>query len=368
MLSSRERCIRAIEHEDVDRIPLTFSARPEVVNQLMYKLNCRNFKELLRALHVDERSAPGIALRGGYLPDNVEVKEGPYGPAYTVGYRGRFEVRRDIWGVESIWAPEHTYTYTFVKHPLQSVSLDEYKWPEVVEESAEATEKYCKAYGEQYFIYGGVVHLFEIAWQLTGFNQFLKMMYTRPDYVNKILDGLDKIRFEQAKLQIDAGVDVIYDGDDVGAQTTMIVSPHLWRRYLKPRYRRLANLCHKHGVFFFFHSDGWIEPILPDLVEIGVDILNPVQPECMDPAEVHAKYGDKLCLHGTISVQSTLPFGSVEDVVREVRNRIKGIGFTGLILGPTHAIQPDTPLENIIALYEAAIKYGKNPKWRAPTR
>ena len=127
MLSPRERCIRAIEHEDVDRIPLAFNARPEVVSQLMHKLSCRNFEELLKVLHVDERYAPGIALRGGYLPDNVEVKEGPYGPAYTVGYRGRFEVRRDIWGVESIWAPEHTYTYTFIKHPLQEISLDEYE-------------------------------------------------------------------------------------------------------------------------------------------------------------------------------------------------------------------------------------------------
>ena len=357
-LSSRERCLRAIEHEEVDRIPLVFRARSEVVKRLMDRLGLSNYEELLKAFHVDVRHAPDIALRSSYLPDNVEVKEGPYGPAYTMGYRGRFEVRRDIWGVESIWAPEHTYTYTFAAHPLQRMSLDEYEWPEVVEESAKGVERCCKTYGQQYLIYGGVVHLFEIAWQLTGFNQFLKMMYTRPDLVDRILDGLDGIRFEQAKLLIDAGVDVIVDGDDVGAQTTMIVSPHLWRRFLKPRYRRLIDLCHRHGVFFFFHSDGWIEPILPDLVEIGVDILNPVQPECMDPDKVYARYGERLCLEGTISVQSTLPFGSEGDVINEVRRRIGTIGPTGLILGPTHAIQPDTPLENIMALYDAAIKYG----------
>ncbi|RLF14263.1 MAG: hypothetical protein DRJ66_06360, partial [Thermoprotei archaeon] len=187
---------------------------------------------------------------------------------------------------------------------------------------------------------------------------FLKMMYTRPSLISRILDGLDKIRFEQAKLLIDAGVDVIVDGDDVGAQTTMIVSPSLWRRFLKPRYKRLADLCHRHGVYFFFHSDGWIEPIIPDLVEIGVDILNPVQPECMDPVKVKRLYGDKLCLEGTISVQRTLPFGSVKEVVNEVKDRIRKLGPTGFILGPTHVIQPDTPIENILALYRAAIKYG----------
>lgn len=359
LLSSRERCIRAIEHDDVDRVPLVFRARSEVVKALMDRLGLTKYEDLLRAFHIDIRFAPGIPLRGGYLPEGVEIKEGPYGPAFTVGYKGSFEVRKDIWGVKSIWAPDHTYTYTFIEHPLKSIDVKDYQWPDVVEESIDSVIKYCKVYGEHYLIYGGIIHLFEIAWQLTGFNEFLKLMYTRPDLVNEILDGLDRIRFKQAKLLIEAGVDVIVDGDDVGAQTTMIVSPNLWRRFLKPRYKRLADLCHRHGVYFFFHSDGWIEPIIPDLVEIGVDILNPIQPECMDPAKIKENYGDKLCLEGTISVQRTLPFGSVEDVVNEVKDRIVKLGPTGFILGPTHAIQPDTPIENVTALYKAAIKYGR---------
>ena len=366
MLNSRERCIRAISHEDVDRIPLTFNARPEVVSRLIRRLGCRDNEELLEALHVDERYAPPLKLESEFLLKNAKLKEGPYGPACTIRYQGEYEVRRDVWGIESVWAPSHTYTYTFVKHPLQEVSLEEYTWPKVVEESAEAVRKYCKVYGERYLVVGYVTHLFEIAWQLTGFNQLIRLMYENPSYVDRILDGLDKIRFEEAKLLIDAGVDVIYDGDDAGAQTTMIISPFLWRRHLKRRYKQLADLCHKHGVFLMFHSDGWIEPIVPDLVEIGVDILDPVQPECMDPAEIHDKYGDKLCLHGTISVQSTLPFGKREDVINEVKKRIEKIGLTGIILGPTHAIQPDTPLENILTLYEAAIKYGKNPERNDP--
>ena len=151
---------------------------------------------------------------------------------------------------------------------------------------------------------------------------------------------------------------MIYDGDDVGAQNTMLISPQLWRKFLKPRYARLARFVKRGGAKFFFHSDGWIEPIIPDLVEIGVDILNPVQPESMDPARLKKAYGDALCFEGTISIQRTLPFGTPEEVVREVKERIETLGPTGLILGPTHAIQPDTPIENILALYKAVRKYG----------
>ncbi len=207
--------------------------------------------------------------------------------------------------------------------------------------------------------------MWEVAWKLTGFNKMMKMLFTRTKEVEFILDNLHRIRMQQAKLLCEAGVDVIVDGDDVGMQKSMMISPSMWRKFLKPRYAELAALCHRYGVFFLFHSDGWIEPIIPDLIEIGVDILNPVQPECMDPAEIHRKYGDELCFDGTLSVQRTIPFGTVEDVVREVKERIRTIGYTGLILGPSHAIQPEAPVENIIAIYEAAKKYGRNPNFRS---
>jgi uroporphyrinogen-III decarboxylase len=110
----------------------------------------------------------------------------------------------------------------------------------------------------------------------------------------------------------------------------------------------------RRGAYVMFHSDGWIEPIIPDLIEVGVDVLNPIQPECMDPVRLKKLYGDKLCFDGTIGVQSTLPHGTTEEVVSEVRHRIRTCGPTGLILGPTHAMQPDVPVPNMLALYETA--------------
>ncbi|HDD34015.1 MAG TPA: hypothetical protein ENG30_02570 [Thermofilaceae archaeon] len=356
-MKPRERCLRAIEHGIPDRIPLDFNCRPELLSKLMERLNTGEYEALLRALNIDIRHT-GIPLKGGYLPNNVEVKEGPYAPAYTAGKWRGFEVRRDLWGIESVWAPDHTYTYTFLRHPLQYIPLEEYVWPEIdVDTAVESVSRARRIY-EEYCLIGSVTHLWEIAWQLVGFREIMKMMFREPSKVEFILDRIDELRWEEARILCELGVDVVYDGDDVGMQRGMMMSPEMWRRFLKPRYRRLIQLCHKHGVFFMFHSDGWIEPIIPDLVEIGVDVLNPVQPECMDPYRIKELYGDKLTLHGTIGVQSTLPFATPKEIEALVKERIEKLGPTGFILAPTHAIQPETPVENIIALYRAALKYG----------
>lgn len=365
LLTSRERCIRSVLFEEPDRIPLSMDIRPEPYERLKMALGVeergeKGYIKVCRILGVDIIGA-GLRLKGGYLPVSAELKEGPYGPAYTIGFKGDFEVRRDIWGIESIWAPDHAYTYTYVKHPLQTISLEDYAWPEVDEGSYNQVERLRKEY-EDFCIMGVVTHFWEMAWQLTGFAQIVRMMFTKPDYVDRILDRLHKLRMEEASLLCEAGVDIIYDGDDVGMQKGMMISPQMWRRFLKSRYAELIRLCHKRGAFFQFHSDGWIEPILPDLVEIGVDILNPVQPECMNLVKLKELYGGKLCFNGTIGVQSTLPFGKPEDVAREVKERISLFSPTGLILGPTHAMQPDVPVENILAMYKTALKYGWNTR------
>jgi len=135
----------------------------------------------------------------------------------------------------------------------------------------------------------------------------------------------------------------------------MLVSPDLWRRFLKPRMatfiRSLKDI--NPGLKVAYHSDGNIYPIIEELIEIGVDVLNPIQPACIDPAQVKSDFGDRLCFWGTIDEQYTLPFGSQDDVRREVRERVRTIGEGGgLILGPTHHVQLDTPLENFWTMVE----------------
>lgn len=365
MLTPRERCIRSIMLEEPDRVPLSMNIRQEPYALLKRTLGIVDDGEtgrieICKALGIDFINS-GLRLKGGYLRDNVELKEGPYGPAYTIGFRDGFEVRRDIWGIDSIWAPDHTYTYTFDRHPLLSIRLEDYIWPEIDQKSSDSASRLRKEHPD-YCIQGGITHLWEISWQLTGFVEIMKMMFTKQSELVHILDGLHRIRMEETSLLCEAAVDVIIDGDDVGMQRGMMISPQMWRQFLKPKYAELISLCHKKGSFFEFHSDGWIEPIIQDLIEIGVDILNPIQPESMNPTKLKEQYGDKICFDGTISIQSTLPFGEPEDVANEVIERISTLGPTGLILGPTHAMQSDVPTNNILTLYKTALKYGLNTR------
>jgi uroporphyrinogen-III decarboxylase len=135
----------------------------------------------------------------------------------------------------------------------------------------------------------------------------------------------------------------------------MLISPAHWRKFLKPRLAKFISEIKaiNPALKVAYHSDGFIDPIIPELAEIGVDVLNPLQPACMDPAKVKLEFGDKLCFWGSIDEQYTLPFGTPDEVRQEVLNRLRTVGKGGgLILAPTHMVQLDTPLENFRAMVE----------------
>jgi uroporphyrinogen decarboxylase len=356
MLSSRERCLRAVRHEGVDRIPLVLRIRPEPYEKLVETLGVGSgegqYLRVCKALGIDVLGAPGIGLRSPLEPGDSVARDEEGG--WFSRREGRFEVHTNLWGVETIWAPDHTYTYTYHRHPFPTLeSLEGYEWPTIVEGDQESIRKYRRQY-EDFYVGSGSIQVFETAWKMTGFERFLVGMLRDDTLITRILDELFTLSTRQAILAAEAGVDFIYNGDDVGSENNMIVSPNLWRRHLRPRYAAMFAEIKKRGAFVMFHSDGWIEPIIPDLIEVGVNILNPIQPECMDPVKLKRLYGERLCFDGTIGVQSTLPHGTTSEVEEEVRRRIRTCGPTGLILGPTHSMQPDVPVSNILAMYGAA--------------
>jgi uroporphyrinogen-III decarboxylase len=200
-----------------------------------------------------------------------------------------------------------------------------------------------------------VTTIFETAWALRGLETLLMDMLADPDLADAILDIPFRYHLTAAKRLARMGVDMIWTGDDVGAQNAMLISPETWRRFLKPRMAAFISEVKaiRPAIKIAYHSDGNIEPIIPELIEIGLDVLNPIQPASMDPAAIKRRYGDKLCFWGTIDEQNTLPFGSPEDVRREVRQRIETVGKSGgLIIGPTHHVQLDTPIENFEAMVD----------------
>lgn len=202
--------------------------------------------------------------------------------------------------------------------------------------------------------------IFELAWHMRGFENLFIDMMTNSSYACYLLDKITEIRVQMAKRFAEANVDILMLGDDIGMQKSMMMSMALWRKWIKPRLKEVIDGAReiKSDLYIFYHSDGVINPAIPELIEIGVDILNPIQPECMDVYELHKEYGKDLTFWGTIGTQTTMPFGKPSEVRALVRERIERIGcMGGLILSPTHKLQSDVPWENIVAFFDEVNNY-----------
>ena len=208
----------------------------------------------------------------------------------------------------------------------------------------------------------GDLTLFELAWAIRGFENFMEDMLIRPDLADCLLDRLLETRLFNVRRLAEAGVDVLTCGDDVSCQRGMIISPDLFRRFLIPRYNKMIHTAKEinKNLLIFFHTDGDPGEIIPDLIEVGVNILNPCQPECNDFQMLKKTYGHKLAFWGAVGIQDLLPFGTTDDIRKEIKRVINTLGDGGgLLLGPTHVIEPEVPWSNLTALYEAINEIGR---------
>lgn len=203
--------------------------------------------------------------------------------------------------------------------------------------------------------------LFESAWRLRGLENFLIDLIQRPDWAHFLLDQLTDVAQRNAETLARTGIDVLALDDDVGMPETMMISPDTWREFFKPRLAEIIQAARaiKPDLRILFHSDGFYEPIIGDLIDIGVNAINPLQPEYMDAAHIRRQFGSRLALWGTVGRQTTFSFATPEEIRQEVKARIETIGRSGLILGPAYDIdEPDIPWENVAAFFEAAETYG----------
>ena len=199
-------------------------------------------------------------------------------------------------------------------------------------------------------------HMYENAWQVRGYEQFLMDLLTRPEWAELLLDRFCDNNRRTAAAAARAGYDSISTGDDVANQNTLMFKPDLWRKVMKPRWAGVIEAARriKPEIQVWYHSDGNIRDILDDIVEIGITILNPVQPECMDPVEIRKRYGKRLAFDGCIGTQTAFPFGTAGEMRRTVRSIAISLdaGNGGLMLSPTHVLEPEVPPENIKAFFE----------------
>jgi uroporphyrinogen decarboxylase len=257
-----------------------------------------------------------------------------------------------------------------VGHPLAGdADLTGYAMPDPLGPAYQPIYRAARAtverYGATHAVFGSLYQtIFEAAWLLRGMENLLQDMLVNRDFAHALYERLTQYALAAGEEMVAQGVDVLWLGDDFGTQHRMLIAPALWREFFKTRYARLiaAFKARNPALKIAYHCDGTIEPIIPDLIEIGLDVLNPVQPLSMNPAEIKRKFGDRLAFWGTVDVQHVLPFGSVREVEDEVRRRIETVApGGGLILCSAHRVQPGTPLENIQAYYRAARAYGGYP-------
>jgi uroporphyrinogen decarboxylase len=266
----------------------------------------------------------------------------------------------DWWGAG--W-DTRTEGYWHAFAPMHSdVDLSRYPWPDPHQaELLSAAQRTIAAIGAEYFVAPNFgMALFERAWSLRGFDALLMDMVERTEWVEELLDRIVEIQTALARRFIAAGVDGAYFGDDYGAQRAMLFSPRLWRRLMKPRLASLFAVFRDASLPVILHSDGDIRAILPDLVEIGLTALNPVQPEVLDHVWLYKEYGSRLSFYGGISTQTVLPAASCEQVRAATLACARELApdGTGLLIGPSHRMQSDIPPVNVEAMLDAFDEIG----------
>jgi uroporphyrinogen decarboxylase len=352
----RERILTALHHEKPDRCPMQISFTPEFAERVRSDMNIDEGK-----LHNPHGGGNTYVLERTLGEDMLLTSVG-WANSYYQDERSYVDEWGIVWNSHDYETPFGTGRYTEIcGHPLAddqavlSYCPPDPNRPELYEEAA----RVIADFKDEYWIVGvTVTTIFETAWALRGLERMLLDLAENPDLAEHILDIPYHYHLTAAKKLTQMGVDMIWTGDDVGAQHGMMISPAMWRRLLKPR---MANFIAEvkainPQVKVAYHSDGDIMPIIPELIEIGVDILNPIQPASMSPAEIKKQFGNRLCFWGSIDEQYTLPMGTPAQVRAEVLERLATIGQGGgLILGPTHHVQLDTPLENFWAMVNTIV-------------
>ncbi|MGA2763855.1 MAG: uroporphyrinogen decarboxylase family protein [Spirochaetia bacterium] len=350
-LTGRERVALALQHRATDRIP---------VGMVCAGLNPPARRALSDFLAADR----GISVEEYLRPivDIIEVSppyKGPPLPPDT-----------DIWGVRRTDVSYGSGSYNeIVYYPLGAgggiPDLDAHRWPDPAWFDYEALPAVINEAldGDDKCVMVGNGNIFETSWYMRGFQQMLMDVMTEEELVHRIMERVTRFSVEFFTRVLAAArgrVDLIFTADDIGDQRGLLMPLSKWEKLLKPYHYRLNQAIHAHGAKVIYHTDGSIMAAVDGLMSMGIDVLQALQfsADNMDPVALKERAGRGLSFEGGISVQTTLPFGTAEDVRSEVRERIDILGKGGgYILGPSHWIQAGTPAANIAAMFDTAIQY-----------
>lgn len=378
-MTSRERVITALEHKEPDRVPISMSITIDAYNNLKRYLGIELEEDLKVGRWTDVPIHPLVAEKFGL--DVIWLRMGsphkkppqPKDPNKWI----------DEWGVE--WTktprPGGGYYYEMTNPPLKDATiedLEDYPWPDPYDPGrVEGLREYFRHIHEdtEFAIltkFGGAI--FEQAWYLRGMERFFMDLIEAPDFVHALLDKICQVQMGLDEVGIEAAgeyVDILrLSGEDLGTQEGPMISLPMFRRLIRPYMEKLWRFAKKKlleknpGAKIMLHSCGSVRWVIPDWIEMGLDILDPIQPKAkgMDPFQLKADFGDKLSFHGGIDAQYVLPFGTVEEVRQHTRKYIKALApGGGYIVAPVHNVQGDVPPENLVAMRDAVEEFGYYP-------
>jgi len=329
-MTPKERVARAVAHQETDFTPYNLGFDGDLRDRLV-------------ALTGDERFDRDLISHFAYAsigyPETAERVDANH---YT-----------DAFGV--IWEEAIAGELGVVRDPiLKEPSLRGYEFPAThVPGLFDGFADQIAAHPDEYVTWGIGFSLYERAWSLRSIESFLLDMVEHPAFAHELLDRICEFNLALIDQACRFPIDNVRFGDDWGSQRGLIMGPKRWREFIKPRFARMVQRALSYGKTTFLHSDGDIQEIIPDLIEVGLTILNPVQPDVMDIYQVKREYGKDIAFHGGVSVQHFLPDSTAEEVRQGVRRLIKEVGAGGgFVIAPTHSLGNDIPGENLVVLVE----------------
>jgi len=378
-LTSRERVLLALNHQEPDRVPIVFGADGSTAMLVPAYQNLKRYLGIECETQLFDR-----AFQYARIDEEVMVRfeadvRTLLGPASLrcAPVNGPDDTFTDYWGIT--WQrPPGGYYYNMVSQPLKSAltpkEIDEYSWPdsEMILDLSGLAERARRLRRESPYaimgIHDGLSSLFESCWYLRGLPEFMMDLAANPEMAHALLrhmTDLAKATTAQFLKEVGQYIDIYRVGDDLGTQSGTMISPRMFREVVKPYLAEYYAMIHNMtDARLMLHCCGSVRPIMGDLIEIGVDILNPVQVSAkdMEPGELKAQFGDRLSFCGGIDTQQVLPHGTREEVQEEVQRRIQELApGGGYLLAAVHAIQPDVPPENVCTMFEAALAHGRYP-------
>lgn len=338
--SPRERVLSAITHQKPDRVPRDFWAEPPTWNRLLTEWRLRDKEEILQLLDIDIR--------------HLEVP----GPAELHLGNG---LCQNFWGERYIyrttpWGPMRDDTKGALAGAQSFGDLERFPWPSPDVFDYSVLPERCRRFDRYALVYG-----FADVWQrpglVRGWEPWFVDMVERPEWVHflcrKFTDFYKEDYLRAAEVT-GGRIDIYLLISDLGSQHGPLISPRMFREFVAPYLREMIDWIHHLGGKVLFHSCGSIASFIPELIALGVDILDPIQPAgpTMTPEYLHEHFAGRICFHGGIDMQRLLPFGTPDEVRKEVRRYCEILGGDGgYILAPAHLFQPDVPPENILAMY-----------------